>query len=1226
MIPPGNRRGDPANLGFKSSNSTAHLFLGGVQRSWMRGGAAAAAAAAAAATAPQSPHLSSTTSTSPSSASTTDSAASTASAATKGTASTAVSAASGGPVGSPRQTRRRETPPREPPVGLTTTTATSTFTSTAASSSPSSSTITSSAPAANPSPLPPLGPMAQPDPLQAISGSDGRNEKEAQPNRGAPILPPLRSITTAISSTPLNSATPTPVTAIPPRTFQPNALPSPDPTLPRSHASPVSAIDRHGGTIGPVGLGSSSLATLPSPPTGDTPPMSINRPQEPLSGGLPTPATVANTVILPDPVQGGTVTLRDQSQTAGNAESRPQLPGPGDPSARPQPGSWIGIPASHLSQDFQQPPVIRPVPMLPIDRTLCKQWLEKLETFAAEATRNKIISEVIESPRVRLLQSALLDNDPVYLALHQMYCMASYSPSELRTLPGFGPEQERGFAVVKQLLVDNRRLSGDFLLFCVNFPEPMQQLLALPWWRDALAQVMNSLVLLSQRWDTFEQITRRRGLPPLIEEIIMTFDIRSHVTQYNIFLALYRRLPLQNGEHKLFDIFNRDAKYTDERLDSPKPVSALRAKKERDIILSMYHKELTSTPQATTANQPHIHSQPVGSPRGAPPHLPQHPTSAVPGYESRRSSHVPMPGNGPVPAPMAYPSQTYNPHSPRMVQMPHHHQLYHHHNPPSTSYPPQVVPSQAQTIHPSPVNTRPQGPVPPQTMLLPSQVASPHSAGASVPTGVVPSTAATPGLSPLSHAPASAPTLASPPTPASASASASAPAPAPTQRRRGRPSRSAQANNQTPTQYRLMPQASMPNQGGPLPSPSSMVTPLLPPPGPLPPSNPRPHSLRDGLHQAHLRGPVNRLVTHTPAGPQETPLYQYFDSFAANPTPLGQGQWDCRFDWTFNLTKSDVERLAKIDQHGGKLQATRFMTNGQRIFRLRCIRINPPAKTIDDHIWCTTETCWPSVVYIFVNEVELFARRRQHNGKDIPLEITEQLREGPNTVSMHFLRSPAEMRDHLYAAAVEILNISDLVSALDAAQILPASESLQQIQKRLTPNPDDEVSIVSEDLVIDLVDPFTARVFNRPVRGRLCTHQECFDHETYITTRALKSGRRTLREDWKCPICKQDARPQMLLVDGFLFNIREELSHTDRLENARSIRVKRDGSWTVKSDTGSSTDRTSASAAAPTSVPPKRKSSDAAASMSPASQRPKCERTTSDTLIRFSEPKVIALD
>ncbi|RAK87103.1 hypothetical protein BO79DRAFT_256599 [Aspergillus costaricaensis CBS 115574] len=53
---------------------------------------------------------------------------------------------------------------------------------------------------------------------------------------------------------------------------------------------------------------------------------------------------------------------------------------------------------------------------------------------------------------------------------------------------------------------------------------------------------------------------------------VTTFDIRSHVTQYNIFLALYRRLPLQNGEHKLFDTFNRDAKYTDERLDSPKPV------------------------------------------------------------------------------------------------------------------------------------------------------------------------------------------------------------------------------------------------------------------------------------------------------------------------------------------------------------------------------------------------------------------------------------------------------------------------------------------------------------------------------------------------------------------------------------------------------------------------------------------------------------------------------
>ncbi|GKZ17502.1 hypothetical protein AbraIFM66951_004402 [Aspergillus brasiliensis] len=1207
MIPPGNRRGDPANLGFKSSNSTAHIFLGGVQRSWMRG---------AAPTASRPPHLSSITSTSPSSPSTTDTAAA-ATAATKDTA------ASGTPSGSPPQTRRRKTPPREPPVGFTTTTTTSTSTSTIASFSPSSSTttITSStaaAAAANPSPLPPLGPMAQPDPLQANSESDGRNEKEAQPNRGAPILPPLRSITTAISSSsPLSTATPTPVTAIPPRTYQPTALPSPDPTLPRSHASPVSAIDRHGG---PAGLGSSQT-TLPSPPTGDTPPVSATRPNGPQTGVLPTPTTAANTATFPEPIRGGTATLRDQSETAGNAESRSQLPGSGDPSARPQAAPWISIPASPVSQ-VQQPAVSRPVPMLPIDRTLCKQWLEKLETFAAEATRNKIISEVIESPRVRLLQSALLDNDPVYLALHQMYCMASYAPSELRTLPGFGPEQERGFAVVKQLLVDNRRLSGDFLLFCVNFPEPMQQLLALPWWRDALEQVMNSLVLLSKGWDSFELVMRTRGLPPLIEEIIMTFAIRSHVTQYNIFLALYRRLNVANGEHKLFEIFNRDAKYTDERLDSPQPVPESRAKKERDIILSMYHKELNSTSQAPTASQPHIHSQPVGAPRGAPPHLTQHPTSGVPGYESRRSSHVSIPANGPVPAPMAYPSQTFNPHSPRMVQMPQHHQLHqhhhhhHHHPPPPMSYPQHVVPSQAQTIHPNPINTRPQGSVHPQTMLLPSQIASSHPASASVPTVLVPSTVATPGLSPHSLASASAPALASPPD------SASAPDPAP--RRRGRPARSAQANNQSPTQYRLMPQASMPNQGPSLPSPSSMVTPLLPPPGPLPPPNPRPHSLRDGLHQAHLRGPVNRLVAHTPAGPQETPLYQYFDSFAANPTPLGQS--DCRFDWTFNLSKSDFERLAKIDQRGGKFQVTRFMTNGQRIFRLRCIQVKPSTQTIEEHTWCTTETCWPSVVYIFVNEVELFARRRQHNGKDIPLEITEQLREGPNTVSMHFLRSPAEMRDQLYAAAVEILNISDLVSALDAAQILPASESLQQVEKRLTPNPDDEVSIVSEDLVIDLVDPFTARVFNRPVRGRLCTHQECFDHETYITTRALKSGRRTLREDWRCPICKQDARPQMLLVDGFLFNVREELSHTNQLDNARSIRVKRDGSWTVKADTGSSTEPTSESAVASTSVPPKRKSSEAAVSISPASQRPKCERTSSDNLIRVPEPKVITLD
>ncbi|GLA74470.1 hypothetical protein AtubIFM55763_005714 [Aspergillus tubingensis] len=89
---------------------------------------------------------------------------------------------------------------------------------------------------------------------------------------------------------------------------------------------------------------------------------------------------------------------------------------------------------------------------------------------------------------------------------------------------------------------------------------------------------------------------------------VTTFDIRSHVTQYNIFLALYRRLPLQNGEHKLFDIFNRDAKYTDERLDSPKPP------KTPDFPLSLPWSAVQATRVRISLAMPLLKTTPVRKP------------------------------------------------------------------------------------------------------------------------------------------------------------------------------------------------------------------------------------------------------------------------------------------------------------------------------------------------------------------------------------------------------------------------------------------------------------------------------------------------------------------------------------------------------------------------------------------------------------------------------------
>lgn len=213
-----------------------------------------------------------------------------------------------------------------------------------------------------------------------------------------------------------------------------------------------------------------------------------------------------------------------------------------------------------------------------------------------------------------------------------------------------------------------------------------------------------------------------------------------------------------------------------------------------------------------------------------------------------------------------------------------------------------------------------------------------------------------------------------------------------------------------------------------------------------------------------------------------------------------------------------------------------------------------------------TESVWPSVIYIHVNEVELFVRRKVHNGKDLPLDITGHLKEGENVVTLRFLRSPPEYKDLLYAMAVEILEISGFDSVKKLVGTLPASESQEQIQKRLSlgTGDDDELAVVNDYITIDLVDPFMARIFDIPARGRTCLHQECFDLDTFIKTRVSKSGKGKMREDWKCPICGRDARPKTLVIDGFLVEVHAELKRTNRLEQTKAILVRADGSWEPK--------------------------------------------------------------
>jgi len=135
-------------------------------------------------------------------------------------------------------------------------------------------------------------------------------------------------------------------------------------------------------------------------------------------------------------------------------------------------------------------------------------------------------------------------------------------------------------------------------------------------------------------------------------------------------------------------------------------------------------------------------------------------------------------------------------------------------------------------------------------------------------------------------------------------------------------------------------------------------------------------------------------------------------------------------------------------------------------------------------------------------------------------------------------------------------------------QHIPAFQTLEAIKKNLTgpSDSDDELSMLTGDLQINLADPFTAKIFQIPVRGQNCLHRECFDLETFLLTRNSKAklpNQPCMVDVWKCPLCGYDARPYSLVIDDFLVSVRARLAEENKLDD-KAILISADGSWKPK--------------------------------------------------------------
>jgi hypothetical protein len=334
---------------------------------------------------------------------------------------------------------------------------------------------------------------------------------------------------------------------------------------------------------------------------------------------------------------------------------------------------------------------------------------------------------------------------------------------------------------------------------------------------------------------------------------------------------------------------------------------------------------------------------------------------------------------------------------------------------------------------------------------------------------------------------------------------------------------------------------------------------LLPVAGWQQPQQRVPNPVRFGLHQAHLRSPVLRAQT------KSSPLYLFSQNFVKPPARLSSPGRAIE-KWTFHLSPHDIQRIGKTvrDTTGGP--GTVDITETTKFARLRCVKW--PASEWTDNLWAVADTSWIPHSYYTFNGTALEPRKKIHYGKDLPIDLTGLLKEGENVLEVAVMARSGDTSHLSYMLAIEAMVVSSHESiikhCLNQSRV-SADGVLQGIKSKLAAVDDDEITVVKSTLTISMFDPFSqAKMCDIPVRSRACPHNDCFDLETFLNSRSRK-GDASVADQWKCPICKSDARPQMLLVDGFMEEVKKQLESRG-LADTRHILVQQDGTWLPKAE------------------------------------------------------------
>ena len=796
----------------------------------------------------------------------------------------------------------------------------------------------------------------------------------------------------------------------------------------------------------------------------------------------------------------------------------------------------------------------------------------------------------VELPRLGLLVDACENSDHFYLVLHQLFCIEHEARRSNGQVSGLNEMHGKGLDVVAFLLVSNNKMVDNAVTWFSLFPLPLVDLITnRPEFASAHAKVLRCLEKLATFWADVRSQCTKRMYPPLVDELIVLFNVESFLFQQIIFRAILRDIWSGKPDecfHNTEAVFNKDYKDVMKRLSiGTIPVESAKIHQQIIVneyqVLSRFHRQHTNTgPAASMAPPRQQHTQSRLDPAN------NHPGNRIMSQsEHNKNSQSPLTldfqaaqrhslsaASGPAPIAIQT-NQTFNQGS--------------HLN-------------QAQNIA-SNVFLSPQGsnftqsPTTLQGSFTP--VASMNSPGQwngqqHQRERRTSSTAITP-LSALSNL-HSYPQSTTPTQQTPHIVPSNMPGDPHVRLLQQNPGMQQQSQNRVPSsnisnprpsaqpevRRSLSNRASETSLPTPSPRPFMQFSPSLPPHtnatpfiSTYPPLPPHPNPTMSALHQAHLRSPILSYFDLREHPSNMAKCYRFIKHVLMPPEELSSK--NRHVNWDFRVSKEVTDWLARDapSSHGAPL--TRAIVPGSRLCRIRCISLKEKIGMPTQSEWAVADNVWPGSTAVVLNGIALDIRKKTHHGKDLPIDVTSYIKPGQNNLSTAVIGFQKESTAR-FAIGVEFIQVVDEQKLKDEMRLLPANEARQRILDQ-SKDIDPDIEVIQSQRVIDLTDPFTARIFDVPVRGTNCHHNQCFDRDTFLQTRNAKvPGEPCGPDEFRCPICGQDARPQSLMMDMFFVGVRTALKERGRLD-VKAIILHDSGDWDIREEeeaTGESGDGT----------------------------------------------------